>query len=149
QWKVGESKSITIETHEVKYENGQVKEDTVRYLDSEIKVLRDTPKEFEISIAYQNIALTSVVEMYSAFEEELKGFEKFDLVYSVNKTTGEYELQNWKETRSFMLTGFEQIKSLVDEKMPELNFMVELTFGPIVEVFDNKENIMEFTGQQF
>jgi len=148
-WQVNESRSVSIERHEVKYENGVIIEDTVEHLDSEIKVLRETAEGFEISILYQNVAYRSAVEIYSAFREELKEYEDFELIYSINKTTGAHDLENWKETQSFMTTGMDQIQALVDEKVPEMSFLIQLAYAPMQAAFASEEDTKAFMDDQF
>lgn len=149
RWKVNDTKTVSIERHEVEVENDSVVSDTLVFIESEIKVLKENQESYEISILYENAAYRSAVELYAALEEEFTDYKDFELHYEINKKTGNYKLLNWKETQSFMNTGMAQIESLVEEKLPEMSFWIRIAFAPMQAAFSSEDDTKAFMDDAF
>jgi hypothetical protein len=140
-WKVGDSKKISITQAESEFENGKLIASTSTNNEAEIKVLKVTADSYLVEITMENQAMIAAASFYEKLGEELKEYRDLRLLYQVNRSTAKAELQNWEEVKDFIDKSFEQITSLLEEKVPDEAFFVGLVFMPIKEIFKSKENV--------
>src|SRR5690554_366737 len=140
-WTTGDIKQITLTQVEREYEDDELMSDTTIYNDARIKVLKENKDIYTLEILYENQALRAAQEFYDKLNEELKEYKDLRLIYSVNKTTAESELLNWKDAQKFMNNSFDQISTVLDEKAPDVAPFIGMVFMPLREIFKSKENI--------
>lgn len=153
QWKKGTTKHLIITQVEKEYEDDKLIEDTTKYNEAKITVLKENKDSYTLEVLFENQALQSVIEFYDNLGEELTDYQHLKLIVTVDKVTAKLELQNWEEAQAFMNNSFEQITKVVEEKEPDMASMVGLIFMPIKQVFSSKENIeaymLSFVGYLF
>lgn len=143
-WNVGDTKHITISTHELDYEEGVVISDTTKFNDAQITVVQVDEEHYQLEILFENQALQSAIEYYERLDEELPNLMNLKLIYSVNKKTGVTELQNWEESSDFMTNSIDQLQSLFEKKDPDMAALMSLLFIPLENAFSSKENIENY-----
>ncbi|MGG9972547.1 hypothetical protein ACQ33O_12205 [Ferruginibacter sp. SUN002] len=141
KWTVGDKKTISIVQHEKETKGDAVVEDTTTYLNAAISVLKEDNEAYYLKVVYENIAMKSAINFYERLGDELKEYANLELKYKVNKQTGKPDLQNWKEAQQFINKSFEQIDSLISNKVPDAASFLSYGFAPIKEIFESKENI--------
>jgi hypothetical protein len=67
----------------------------------------------------------------------------------VNKETADSELQNWEDAQKFMNNSFDQISSVLKEKVPDVAPFIGMVFMPLEEIFKSKENIEAYVEVNF
>lgn len=143
-WNEGTVKYIKIVRIERTYEDETLISDTTLYNEAQIKVLKDNRNDYTLEVLFENQALRAAVRLYEKLGEELKDLQDLRLIFSVKKETAESTLLNWKEAQRFMNTSFDQIYSVITDKVPDASPYIELLFLPLQEIFDNKENLEEY-----
>lgn len=154
-WKVGDTRILHGEVHEREYENGALTKDTSEYHEMEISVLKESKNEYFINIRQENIALRNVWKFFDkAGHEELVKYKDLNLEYSINKKTGKATLENWKESKTYVINSMKTIETYMQDKMPGHSSTVKMLFMPIkmglntkkeVEAyFNNEVNYLEY-----
>ena len=64
KWKVGETKTITYTESEKEYINDELKSDTSSSRTATIKVINDNKDSYSLEYTQENVALTSLMELY-------------------------------------------------------------------------------------
>ncbi len=141
KWKVGDHKTATTTTNEKEWENGELMSDTSEVSDIDFKVTAESATDFTLAVIIENATLKALATLAETMEEDIKQYKDIKLVYSVNKTTGKADLTNWEEVQSFMYKGYDKMKEMIDDKIPEMGVFAEMIFSPIKEAYSTKEGI--------
>lgn len=147
QWKQGDVKTILVEQTERDYEDGELVSDETTYNDGRIEVLKDDKDSYTVEVLWENQALAAAVEFYEKLETEMTDFRDLRLIYRIDKTTAEAELQNWKDAQKFMSACLDQIVTVFEREVPDVAPFVEVMFSPIKGMFESKETIEAYMAE--
>lgn len=141
KWKVGDKRTATITTKEVKYKDGELTEDDTEILTAQYEVLKETETAYTVRVTLDNVVLSVAASFYDKIGEDLKKYKDLVLLYQVNKIGGTADLTNWKEAQAFIKESFGQMEKVVKKKNPDMAGFIKLAFNPILAMFDSKEAI--------
>lgn len=147
-WKKGESKKILISENTKEYKNDSLISDSTTYNESNLKVVKNLKDSVIVELVSENQALKTLNEFYALLDKEYDGFKDLNLKYSINKTTAEYNLLNWKEAQEFIFNSYDEITALMEEKSPDMLPLANLTFSPIKALLEDKSSVENYISDE-
>ena len=144
EWKKGQKKKIEIIRTEKDFVNDELESEATYSSEASIHVLNVTDEKIKLEILFENIALQKIVDFYDRLGEEMGEYRTLKLIYEVDKKTLEADLINWEESKEFMDKSYEKIRTIFEEKVPDMAPMLGLVLGPLQRGFNNKENMEEY-----
>jgi hypothetical protein len=148
KWKKGDLRTLYITENSRTTTNGEVAEEGNESLVAKARVADVQPERYMLNIEYRNEVLYQARRLSDKLGSDLDPWKNVLLRYTVDRSTGEMALFNWEEVRDAMHASFEQIKRSLRRNDPEVGTVVEALFGPLMEVYADKEMLVaQFSDQ--
>lgn len=143
-WKVGTKKTVVAKNTSKKFKNGELVEEEENEIDYEIEVIENKKDYTRVNVHYENIVLLSAFQFHEALGQEIENAQDLELIYKINKSTGEYTLENWQEVQQFVNDNMQLVENVVEEKFPDLKLVLGLAFSTIKMSFQEQASIQEY-----
>lgn len=143
RWKVGDSRTLTINTVTTETENGTATEDR-EVLEVKARVVNEDAKSFILRLEYDNIVLREADKLMKSTGGTSTPITKMNLRYAVDRITGKPTLQNWEEVQRVVKGSFEDVLTRMKAEHPDEAPMFGMVMLPILSVFDAQENVQAY-----
>jgi hypothetical protein len=140
-YKVGDQKTLTIHQKTSSTEADVTEVVQEETLEATLRVDREDEDAFYITMNYPDVVFDAAKRAYEKLGKELDEGRTLVLQLKTSKTTGETEIINLDEARSFVTDGIDQIKDLLPDDQRAFSDMI---FKPIESIFENDEVAQEY-----
>jgi hypothetical protein len=142
KWKKGDLRTLYITEISRTTTDGEVAEERNESLVAKARVADVQSERYMLNIEYRNEVLYQARRLSDNLGSDLDPWKNVLLRYTVDRSTGEMALFNWEEVRDAMHASFEQIKRSLRKNDPEVGTVVETLFGPLMEVYADKDMLI-------
>lgn len=142
-WTKGDSRTFTIHSETIKYKNDSITEQEEERFDLNVTVTGADKESYTLKVLYDDVVLRMARPLFEMMDEEMKA-RKMQLIYKVDRTTGEAELMNWKEAQRFLQNSFEELRTMLSRKDENMVSLMNVMLAPVEQIFASKENLAAY-----
>lgn len=147
-WKVGDTKNISVSRAGKEYQDGQVTSEDVNTTQSVIKVVDEDNEYYTLHVQFENVIATAMKKLALELGESMNAYQNLKLVYKVNKHKEEFSLENWEEARDFIMDSYTAVDKVIAEKNPEMSVISSQIFEPVLKLFQTKEAVEAYMSSE-
>lgn len=143
KWKVGDEKILSITTDQKETEDGKTTTDTTFVHTIDLTVLKEEGDVYTLETFHPNVAITTVIPLYSDIVNELPKYQKVKYISTFNKKTGEVEVINSDEISDVMDKSFKEVTKTLKKKADIDEWVTNLTFMTLKTTYQSKKSIQD------